>query len=310
VFPSIVKGGFIIGGQFGDGALRKHGQTVAYYRSVAASYGFQAGVQKFGYALIFMDEASVQYLDKSDGWELGTGPSLVVVDEGFGKSTSTTTLQKGVYAFIFNQKGLMAGAGIQGSTRTRSRQAGLEQGKPYEWCSSNCGMQCTRRKQMRIAVVKQMLGGVLVLMLFGLAPLSGAQEKPADNMQILRDKLHADKKLLVAANMELTESEAQGFWPLYDQYQKDLQKINQRIVNLLEGYAADFRGKSLTDEKAKKLITEAVAIEQAEAQLKSTYAPQLSKVLPVRKVARYLQIENKIRAVVKYDLASGVPLVQ
>jgi lipid-binding SYLF domain-containing protein len=119
VFPSIVKGGFIIGGQFGDGALRKHGQTVAYYRSVAASYGFQAGVQKFGYALIFMDEASVQYLDKSDGWELGTGPSLVVVDEGFGKSTSTTTLQKGVYAFIFNQKGLMAGAGIQGSKITK-----------------------------------------------------------------------------------------------------------------------------------------------------------------------------------------------
>jgi lipid-binding SYLF domain-containing protein len=119
VFPSIVKGGFIIGGQFGDGALRKSGQTVAYYRSVAASYGFQAGVQTYGYALFFMDEASVQYLDKSDGWEIGTGPSLVVVDEGFGKSTSTTTLQKGVYAFIFNQKGLMAGAGIQGSKITK-----------------------------------------------------------------------------------------------------------------------------------------------------------------------------------------------
>jgi lipid-binding SYLF domain-containing protein len=119
VFPSIVKGGFIIGGQFGDGALRKSGQTVAYYRSVAASYGFQAGVQTYGYALFFMDEASVQYLDKSDGWEIGTGPSLVVVDEGFGKSTSSTTLQKGVYAFIFNQKGLMAGAGIQGSKITK-----------------------------------------------------------------------------------------------------------------------------------------------------------------------------------------------
>jgi lipid-binding SYLF domain-containing protein len=118
-FPSIVKGGFIIGGQFGDGALRKRGQTVAYYRSVAASYGFQAGVQKFGYVLFFMDEASVQYLDKSDGWEIGTGPSLVVMDEGFGKSMSSTTLQKGVYAFIFNQKGLMAGVGIQGSKITK-----------------------------------------------------------------------------------------------------------------------------------------------------------------------------------------------
>ena len=163
---------------------------------------------------------------------------------------------------------------------------------------------------MSIAVVKKTLGGVLALLMFGLAPLSGAQEKPADTMQMLRDKIKADKKLVVATNMELTESEAQGFWPIYDQYQKDLQKINQRLVTLLESYAADFRGKSLTDEKAKQLITEAVAIEQAEAKLKSTYAPQLSKVLPVKKVTRYLQIENKIRAVVKYDIASGVPLVR
>jgi lipid-binding SYLF domain-containing protein len=110
VFPSIVKGGFIIGGQFGDGALRKNGKTVAYYRSLAASYGLQVGVQTFGYVLFFMDDASVQYLDKSDGWELGTGPSLVVLDEGFAKSMSTTTLQKGVYALIFDQKGLMGGS--------------------------------------------------------------------------------------------------------------------------------------------------------------------------------------------------------
>src|SRR5438445_6040641 len=163
---------------------------------------------------------------------------------------------------------------------------------------------------MRTDSLRRMIGAATVLMLFGLAPQGGAQDKPADNMQILRDKIKADKKLVVASNMELTESEAKDFWPIYDQYQKDLQKINQRIANVLEGYAADFRGKSLTDEKAKKLIDEAVAIEQAEANLKSTYAPKLSKVLPVKKVARYLQIENKIRAVVKYDLAQGVPLVQ
>ena len=119
VFPSIVKGGFIVAGQFGDGALRSHGKTVAYYRSLAASYGFQAGAQAFGYVLFFMDEASRQYLDKSDGWELGSGPSLVILDEGFGKNLSTTTLQKGVYAFIFDQKGLMGGIGIQGSKITR-----------------------------------------------------------------------------------------------------------------------------------------------------------------------------------------------
>ena len=119
VFPSIVKGGFIIAGQFGDGALRKKGKTAAYYRSLAASYGFQAGVQAYGYVLFFMDNDSLTYLDKSDGWELGTGPSLVVLDSGFGKNFSTTTLQKGVYAFIFDQKGLMGGVGIQGSKITK-----------------------------------------------------------------------------------------------------------------------------------------------------------------------------------------------
>ena len=150
----------------------------------------------------------------------------------------------------------------------------------------------------------------LVLMLFGFAPLRAAQDKPADNMQILRDKIKADKKLLVASNMELTESEAKGFWPIYDEYQKELQKINQRMAKVLESYADDNRSKSLTDDKAKKLIDEAVSVEQAEANIKSTFAPKLSKVLPVKKVVRYLQIENKIRAVVRYDIAQGVPLVR
>jgi lipid-binding SYLF domain-containing protein len=119
VFPSIVKGGFIIAGQFGDGALRKNGKSVAYYRSLAASYGFQAGAQAFGYVLFFMDEDSLRYLDKSGGFELGTGPTLVVLDSGFGKNLSTTTLQKGIYAFIFDQKGLMGGVGIQGTKITK-----------------------------------------------------------------------------------------------------------------------------------------------------------------------------------------------
>jgi len=119
IFPNIVKGGFIIAGQFGDGALRRGGKTIAYYRSLAASYGFQAGAQAFGYVLFFMDEGSVEYLDRSGGWELGTEPSLVVLDTGFGKALSTTTLQKGVYALIFNQKGLMGGIGIQGTKITK-----------------------------------------------------------------------------------------------------------------------------------------------------------------------------------------------
>ena len=136
------------------------------------------------------------------------------------------------------------------------------------------------------------------------------QGTSADNMQILREKVKADKKLLVAANMDLTESEAKGFWPVYEEYQKDLTAINQRIGKLIENYAADYRANTLTDEKAKKLIDELVAIEQAEAGLKTSYVPKLSKVLPPKKVARYLQIENKIRAAVKYELAAEVPLVQ
>ena len=163
---------------------------------------------------------------------------------------------------------------------------------------------------MRRDLAKRIIGVMMVTLLFGFVPLSSAQDKPADNMQILRDKVRADKKLVVATNMELTESEAKEFWPIYDQYQKELQKLNQRMAKVLDSYADDNRRKSLTDDKAKKLIDEAVSIDQAEANLKSTFAPKLSKVLPVKKVARYLQIENKIRAVIKYDLAQGVPLVQ
>ena len=163
---------------------------------------------------------------------------------------------------------------------------------------------------MRMDLVKKTLGMMTAVMLLASASPALAQDKRADNMQILRDKIRADKKLVVATNMELTESEAKNFWPIYNEYQKDLQNINGRIVAVLESYAADFKSKSLTDDKAKQLIDEALAIVQAEANLKSTYAPKLSKALPVRKVARYLQIENKIRAVVKYDLAQGVPLVR
>jgi len=131
-----------------------------------------------------------------------------------------------------------------------------------------------------------------------------------DNMQILRDKIKADKKLVVAANMELTESEAKGFWPVYEEYQKDLAALNQRIGKLIDSYAADYRANTLTDEKAQKLIDELVAIEKDDGGLQATYAPKLGKVLPAKKVARYLQIENKIRAALKYELAANIPAVQ
>jgi cob(I)alamin adenosyltransferase len=164
---------------------------------------------------------------------------------------------------------------------------------------------------MRKDLAKKIIGVAVAIMMVGLPSLGlAAQDKPADNMQILRDKIKADKKLVVAENMELTESEAKNFWPIYDDYQKELQKINRRLIKLLESYADDMHKKSLTDDKAKKLIDEANAIEQAEVNIKSTFAPKLSKALPTIKVARYLQIENKIRAIVRYELAQGVPLMK
>ncbi|MBP1749461.1 MAG: twin-arginine translocation pathway signal [Deltaproteobacteria bacterium] len=123
VFPSILKAGFIVGGQGGNGALLKNGQTVGYYNTAAASFGLQAGVQNYGYAMFFMTDAALAYLDKSGGWEIGVGPSVVIVDKetaaAFGKSMTTSTLKDDIYAFIFSQKGLMAGIGLQGSKITR-----------------------------------------------------------------------------------------------------------------------------------------------------------------------------------------------
>jgi lipid-binding SYLF domain-containing protein len=119
VFPGIVKAGFMFGGAIGEGVLRKNGRVAGYYNSVAASYGFQAGIQKFGYALFFMNDAALNQLDETHGFELGVGPSVVVVDEGMGKSITSNTVTSDVYAFIFSQKGLMAGVGIQGSKITR-----------------------------------------------------------------------------------------------------------------------------------------------------------------------------------------------
>jgi len=118
VFPTIVKAGFIFGAHGGDGILISNGGTIGYYQTSAVSYGLQAGVQKYGYVLFFMNHKALSYLHKSDGWEIGVGPSIVVVDTGTAKTLSSTTQQKDIYAFIFNQKGLMAGLGLQGTKIT------------------------------------------------------------------------------------------------------------------------------------------------------------------------------------------------
>jgi len=120
VFPNIVKAGFVVGAQYGDGALLKNGKVVGHYRSLAGSYGLQAGVQSFGYAMFLMTDEALEYLDNSKGWEIGVGPTIVILDKGKAASMTTTTLKDDVYAFIFSQKGLMAGIGLQGSKITRT----------------------------------------------------------------------------------------------------------------------------------------------------------------------------------------------
>jgi lipid-binding SYLF domain-containing protein len=119
VFPSVTKAGLGIGGQYGEGTLLKGGAAVAYYKTTGASFGLQAGAQNYGYAMFFMNAGAVAGLDAAKGFEVGVGPSIVVVDEGMGKSSTTQTLKSDVYAFIFSQKGLMAGLGIQGNKITK-----------------------------------------------------------------------------------------------------------------------------------------------------------------------------------------------
>lgn len=119
VFPSITKAGLGVGGQYGDGALIRGGKVIAHYNTAGASYGLQAGAQQFAYAMFFMNDKALKQLDRAEGFEVGVGPSVVVVDEGMGKMTTTNTLGNDVYAFVFGQKGLMAGAGLQGNKITR-----------------------------------------------------------------------------------------------------------------------------------------------------------------------------------------------
>jgi len=148
---------------------------------------------------------------------------------------------------------------------------------------------------------------VLVAVLSVFIVSSMAQEKPADNMQIVREKIQTDKKLLIAQNMNLTESEAKVFWPVYENYQKDLGKLVDKTVKLIENYAANYQ--TMTEEAAKELINGYLVIEGERVTLMKSFLPKFRKVLPEKKVARYYQLENKINAVVKYELAKNIPLV-
>jgi lipid-binding SYLF domain-containing protein len=115
IFPNVVKAGLVFGGAYGEGTLMKNGRVTEYYNSVTGSWGLQAGAQSYSYAVFLMNDKAVNYLEKSSGWEIGVGPTVVVVDEGMAKNLSTSTLKDDAYAFIFNQQGLMAGVSIEGT---------------------------------------------------------------------------------------------------------------------------------------------------------------------------------------------------
>jgi lipid-binding SYLF domain-containing protein len=119
VFPSVTKAGLMVGGQYGEGVLWRKGKPAGYFNTTGASWGMQAGAQKYGYAMFFMTEKALKYLDSSEGFEVGTGPSVVVVDSGVAKNVTSSTLTEEIYAFVFSQKGLMAGMGLQGNKITR-----------------------------------------------------------------------------------------------------------------------------------------------------------------------------------------------
>ncbi len=149
---------------------------------------------------------------------------------------------------------------------------------------------------------------VLAVLLCSVALPVLAQDRPADNMEIVREKIRADKKLLVASNMGLTQAEANRFWPVYESYQKDLGALNARMRRLIQQYAKNYE--AMTDDVARGLVSDYLAIEEYRVKLKESYLPKLRQALPEKKVARYIQIENKIEAAIRYELAGKIPLVK
>ena len=148
---------------------------------------------------------------------------------------------------------------------------------------------------------------VLTLAVFIAAP-AFAQSAADTKMEILMEKVKADKKLLVASNMDLTEAEAKAFWPLYDQYQKELDKLNQTLGNTIKEYADAFNKGPVENNTAKKLLNEALTVQESEVKLRRTYADRVSKVLSWSKAARYIQIETKVRSIVNMELSKAIPL--
>lgn len=155
---------------------------------------------------------------------------------------------------------------------------------------------------------KGLIGIVLVIAFIGLVGYAGAEDKPADNMDLVQEKIRTDKKLFIATNMELTESEAKTFWPVYEAYQAELKKLRDREINLIEKFAAAYE--TMSDDVAKNLLNDSLSISSDHQNLNQSFLPRFRKVLSDKKVARYYQLENKINAVVEYEFARSIPLVK
>jgi hypothetical protein len=149
---------------------------------------------------------------------------------------------------------------------------------------------------------------MLMLLVLFAAPARAAGEAAKTNLEILRDTIRVNKKALVAANLDLTDPEAAKFWPVYDRYQADLIVVHDRLVKLIQVYTASFR--DLSNEKAMQLVEEYLSVEAARVELRRIYLGEFAKALPGKKVARFYQIENKMDAVLRYDLAAEIPVIE
>jgi hypothetical protein len=157
-------------------------------------------------------------------------------------------------------------------------------------------------------VEKSLIAMVLVMALIGFAGSAAAQDKPADNMDLVKEKIRSDKKLFIATNMQLTESQAKDFWPVYDAYQAELGRLGDREIKLIEEFAASYE--TMSDDVAKKLLDDSLSIDSDHLKLRQSYLSKFRGVLPDKKVVRYYQLESKIDAVLGYELARRIPLVQ
>jgi hypothetical protein len=152
------------------------------------------------------------------------------------------------------------------------------------------------------------MAATLAIIFIGFGGSAPAQDKPADNMEIVKEKIRTDKKLFIATNMGLTETEAKTFWPVYEAYQAELAELKRREVKLIKDFAANYE--TMPDDVAKKLLDDSLLIDSSHQKLRQSYLAKFRGILPDKKVARYYQLESKINAVVEYELAKRIPLVR